>query len=123
MSDESAVPNEPTISNIIQYDDFAKIDLRVAKVLEASEHPNADRLFVLKIDLGTEQRQLCAGLRGFYEADQLVGKNIIVVANLAPRKLRGEVSQGMLLAGSPEDRAQVIILTTDEDLPPGSKVS
>jgi methionyl-tRNA synthetase len=107
----------------ITIDDFAKVDLRVARVLEAAPHPNADKLIVLKIDLGDEQRQLCAGLRGYYEPQDLVGKDIVVVANLAPRTMRGEVSQGMLLAASTPDRTSVVVLTTERDVPAGSAVS
>jgi methionyl-tRNA synthetase len=107
----------------IQYDDFARVDLRVARVLEAFDHPNADKLIVLKIDLGTEQRQICAGLRGHYEPASLVGRLIIVVANLAPRMMRGQESNGMLLAASPPDHARIILLQPDADIEPGSKVS
>ncbi len=112
-------PQAPTIS----FDDFAKLDLRVAKVLEAHDHPNADRLIVLKIDLGTEQRQLVAGLRGHYEPADLVGRLIVVVKNLAPRKMRGEESQGMLLAASDDDKNQVILLSPEQDIAPGAAVS
>ncbi len=109
-------------SGLISIDDFFKVSLKVARVVEAFDHPNADKLIVLKVDLGTEQRQICAGLRGHYEAASLVGKNIVVVANLAPRKMRGEVSQGMLLAASSEDRSKVILVTTDDSIEPGSSV-
>ncbi len=112
-------PQAPTIS----FDDFAKLDLRVAKVLEAHDHPNADRLIVLKIDLGTEQRQLVAGLRGHYEPADLVGRLIVVVKNLAPRMMRGEESQGMLLAASDDGKNQVILLSPERDIAPGSAVS
>ena len=108
---------------MITFDDFAKLDLRVAKVLEACEHPNADRLLILKIDLGTEQRQLVAGLKGYYQPDDLVGRLIVVVKNLAPRKMRGEESQGMLLAASDEEKSQVILLSPSADIPPGARVS
>ncbi len=107
----------------IQYDDFAKVQLRVAKVLEASNHPNADKLIVLKVDLGTEQRQICAGIRGQYTPEQLVGRNIVVVANLAPRMMRGVESNGMLLAASNADHTRVILLSPDSDIEPGSVVS
>lgn len=107
----------------ITIDDVAKLDLRVARIIEAGPHPNADKLLLLKIDIGTEQRQICAGIRGFYEPEQLVGKNIIVIANLAPRTMRGEVSQGMLLAASTADRSDVVVLTTEHDIAPGSSVS
>ncbi|MCG3137849.1 MAG: Methionine--tRNA ligase [Phycisphaerae bacterium] len=116
-------PTAPAAPAVITYDDFAKIDLRVAKVLHAQPHPNADKLLVLKIDLGFEQRQICAGIVGHYTPEQLVGKNIVVVANLAPRKMRGEVSQGMLLAASNSDHTRVIVLTPDQPIEPGSKIS
>ena len=112
----------PGVVDTITIDDFLKIKLRVGRVLEAAAHPNADKLIVLKVDLGDEQRQLCAGLRGFYEPEQLVGKDIVVVANLAPRMMRGLESQGMLLAASSADRGQVIVLTPDGDIAPGSTV-
>ena len=107
----------------ITFDDFAKVKLRVGRVIEANEHPNADKLLVLKVDLGDEQRQICAGIKGFYTPDQLVGKNLILVANLAPRMMRGVESNGMLLAASSADRNKVIVLTTDADIAPGSAVS
>jgi methionyl-tRNA synthetase len=119
---EAIMAEEPQSPQIIQFDDFAKLDLRVARVVEAVEHPNADKLFLLKIDLGSEQRQLCAGLRAHYTAEQLVGKSIVVIANLAPRKMRGEVSQGMLLAASDDGKDQVILIGVDGDIAPGSRV-
>jgi len=119
MADESPAPRTDTIN----IDDFLKVKLRVGRVLEAGPHPNADKLIVLKVDLGDEQRQLCAGLKGHYEPEQLVGRNIIVVANLAPRMMRGMESQGMLLAASTPDHSRVILLTPDADIPPGSAVS
>jgi methionine--tRNA ligase beta chain len=99
----------------INYDDFVKIDLRVATVVECTPHPNADKLLVLQIDLGTERRQICAGLRQHYQPEQLVGKQIIVVANLAPRTMRGEVSNGMLLAATDKGDGRVIVVTPDEN--------
>ena len=107
----------------IGFEDFVKVDLRVARVIEAFDHPNADKLIVLKIDLGTEQRQICAGLRGHYDAASLAGRPIVVVANLAPRMMRGQESQGMLLAASPEDHSRVILLAPDADIAPGAKVT
>lgn len=116
-----------TFKPTIQYDDFAKLDLRVAKILEAAPHPNADRLLVLKIDLGCETRQLIAGIRGAYEPEALIGKSIVVVANLAPRKMRGLESQGMLIAAVPAEetgeKTDVVLLTIDKDVPPGSGCS
>jgi len=109
--------------NKIQFEDFAKVQLRVARVLEAYDHPKADKLIVLKLDLGTEQRQICAGLRGHYEPASLVGRNIVIVANLAPRMMRGIESNGMLLAASNADHSRVILLTPDADIEPGAVVS
>lgn len=108
---------------MITFEDFGKVHLRVGKVIEAAAHPNADKLLVLQVDLGTEKRQICAGIRANYAPEQLVGKNIILVANLAPRMMRGLESQGMLLAASNADRSKVIVLTTDADIEPGSTVS
>jgi len=107
----------------ITFDDFAKIKLRVGKVIEAGPHPNADKLLVIKVDLGDEKRQICAGIKANYAPEQLVGKNIVLVANLAPRMMRGVESQGMLLAASNSDRSKVIVLTTDADIEAGSAVS
>jgi methionyl-tRNA synthetase len=107
----------------ITFDDFARIDLRVARVLEARPHPNADKLICMQIDIGDGQRQIVAGIRGYYQPEDLVGKLIIVVKNLAPRTMRGETSEGMLLAASNEDRSQVILLTPMADIAPGAKVS
>ena len=114
---ESAKKPEITI------DDFLKLDLRVATVKSCEPHPNADKLLKLQLDDGTpDGRQICAGLRGIYEPDQLVGKQIVVVANLAPRKMRGEVSQGMLLAASDDDRSNVAVVMPMSEIAPGSSV-
>lgn len=113
-----------TTGSIINYDDFAKLELRVATVLECKPHANADKLLVLQIELGNgERRQICAGLRNHYEPEQLVGKQIVVVANLAPRQMRGETSQGMLLAATDAATNRVIVVTPGEQVAPGSKVS
>lgn len=119
---------------VIPFEDFAKVDLRVAKILHAENHPKADRLFKLQLDDGSgTPRQICAGIRDYYKAEDLVGRLIIIVANLAPRVIRGEESRGMLLAASdlPKDAAaadpnavrKVIILKPDADIAPGSIVS
>ena len=107
----------------ITFDEFCKVQLRVGRIVEAADHPNADKLLVLQVDLGDYRRQLCAGLKGHYTPEQLVGRNIVVVTNLAPRTMRGLESQGMLLAASNPDHSQVILLTAAEDIAPGSTVS
>lgn len=88
------------VSKTIKYEDFAKLDLRVATILDAQPHPDADKLVVLQVDLGSEKRQIVAGIKKYYACDQLVGKQIIVVTNLEPRALRGVTSHGMLLAAT-----------------------
>lgn len=118
---------KPTIT----FEEFAKVDLRIAKIVHAEAHPSADRLFKLQLDDGSgTPRQICAGIRENYSADQLVGRNIVIVANLAPRVIRGEESRGMLLAASnvPKDAAagqarSVVFLTPEKDIGPGSIVS
>ncbi len=111
--------NAPTPAKI-SIDEFRKIDLKVATIKAAEAHPNADKLLVLQIDIGGEQRQICAGIRNSYTPEELVGKQIIVVANLETAKLRGMESQGMLLAASDEDR--VIIMTPEKPVQVGAQV-
>ena len=122
----AAPPAAPAGKPTITYDDFTKLDLRVARVLEANPHPNADKLLCLTVDLGTEKRQIIAGIRAYYAPEALVGKEIIVVTNLQPRKMRGLESNGMLLAASAMSEGQlrdVVVLMPDKDVPPGSTVS
>lgn len=113
----------------IEFDEFAKVDLRIARITQAEAHPNADRLLKLQLDDGSGQpRQICAGIRGHYEPESLVGRHIVIVANLAPRKIRGEESRGMLLAASDAPKEDggdrsVILLTPMTEIAPGSIVS
>ena len=108
--------------SVITIDDFRKVELRIATIKSAEPHPNADRLIVLQVDLGgDEQRQICAGIRNHYTPEDLIGKQIVVVANLETATLRGMESQGMLLAAS--DDGRVIILTPEKSVQAGSKVS
>jgi methionyl-tRNA synthetase len=92
----------------ITIDDFAKVELRVAQVLVAERIPKADKLLRLEVDLGYEKRQILAGIAQFYEPEKLIGRKIVIVANLAPRKMRGLESNGMLLAASLPDGAPVL---------------
>jgi tRNA-binding protein len=114
---------ETTTPETITYDEFVKLDLRIATVLDCQPHPNADKLLVLQIDIGTEKRQICAGLRQHYPPEQLIGKQIVVVANLAPRQMRGQISQGMLLAATDAIGGKVIVLTPDSPEPAGGQVT
>ena len=118
-------PAAPQGKATITYDDFVKLDLKVGKIVEVREHPNADKLLCMTVDLGSEKRQIIAGIRGHYSPEALLGMEIIVVTNLAPRKMRGLESQGMLLAASSGegDARSVVVLTPQRELPPGSPVS
>ncbi|MFQ5590475.1 MAG: methionine--tRNA ligase subunit beta [Phycisphaerae bacterium] len=107
----------------ISFGDFTKVHLRVGRVVEASDHPNADKLIVLKVDLGDELRRICAGLRGHYTAEELLGKNLVILTNLAPRIMRGIESEGMLLAAVSADRRRVVVLSPESDIEPGAAVS
>ena len=126
MTDETAPqpaappPAAPT-SNEITIDDFLRVELRVGTIRTAEPHPNADRLVVLSVDVGEEQeRQLVAGIRACYSPESLVGRQVVVVANLKPVKLRGVESRGMILAAS--DDSGIHVLTPDAATAPGSRV-
>ena len=106
---------------LVDISDFKKIKLVVAEILEADRIPGSEKLYKLKIDIGTEKRQLVAGIARHYSVDELIGKKIVVIKNLKPAKLMGEVSQGMLLAASNGDKLS--LLTVDNDIPPGSTIS
>jgi len=105
---------------MITFDEFKKLQIKTAKILDVREHPSADRLYVVDIDLGEEKRQIVAGIKNHYSPDELIGKNIAVVVNLEPATIRGVESQGMLLAASSDE--SLSILTLEKDLPPGSAV-
>jgi methionine--tRNA ligase beta chain len=106
---------------MLTIDDFRRLDLRVATIIAAEPHPNADRLLVLRVDLGSEQRQLVAGIRAHYEPAALVGKQIVVVANLEPATLRGVESQGMLLAAS-DAEGRLALVTPEKPVSVGATV-
>ncbi len=118
-SNEAATPAESG-PHKISIRKFFQTELRVARVISAERVPNADRLLKLQVDLGTEERQLVAGIAAAYDPESLVGKRIIVVANLEPARIRGVESQGMLLAADLDGRP--ILATFDEDVAPGTPV-
>lgn len=105
---------------MISFEDFKKLDLRMAKILEAEKIDGSEKLLKLKIDLGDEKRQIVAGIAQFYKSEDLIGKEIVVVANLEPKKLMGIESQGMLLAANVND--QPVILIPEKEVPPGTKI-
>lgn len=98
----------------ITYEDFSRLDLRVAEVIECEKMEKADKLLILKVRLAEEeQRTIVAGIAQHYEPAELVGQKIVIVANLKPTKLRGTISEGMLLAASDENRVEVLLVKTD----------
>ncbi|MDR4509775.1 MAG: methionine--tRNA ligase subunit beta [Candidatus Brocadiaceae bacterium] len=107
---------------MITMENFLDIDLRIAEVKSVEPHPNADKLYILKINVGdgNEDRQIVAGIRNFYHQEELVGKRIVIVNNLAPAVIRGIESHGMLLAA--KDENQLAVLTPEKDIRPGSRV-
>ncbi len=105
---------------LLPFDEFARWQLRVARVVAADLHPRADRLLRLRVDVGGEERQIVAGIAAHYRPEDLVGRSIVVVVNLKPARLRGEESRGMLLAAS--DGEVVSLLQPDRELPPGATV-
>ncbi|MDD5449399.1 MAG: hypothetical protein PHO42_02225 [Candidatus Omnitrophica bacterium] len=104
----------------MKLEDFRKLEIKIGKILEVNDHPNADKLYVVKVDLGDSQKQLVAGIKGSYAKEALVGKQIVVLTNIDPATLRGVESQGMLLAAS--DETGISILTTDKPVKIGSIV-
>lgn len=108
------------MAELISIDQFKQAELRTAKILSARPHPNADKLMILEVDVGSEKKQIVAGIRAHYTPEELVGRGIIIVNNLQPAMLRGEESNGMLLAASHENK--VVLLRPDVDLPPGCEV-
>ena len=122
MSEIAPTDVKPEIS----FEDFSKLDLRVATVTAAEAHPNADRLLLIRLDDGTgSPRQVCAGIKAWYEPESLVGRQVVIVANLAPRKLRGEMSEGMILAATSDDGGEetVVLVALDRPIATGSSVS
>ncbi len=107
----------------IKYDDFAKLDLRVATIKKVEDIEGADKLYKLEIEVGKEKRTICAGIKQHYKKDELKGKQIIIVSNLEPRKMKGIESQGMLLAAVSDDHSKVTLISPDKKVDSGLKVS
>ena len=112
----------PAVSAKIGIEDFAKVELRVGQVKSAERIQGADKLLKLLVDIGDEVRQVLAGIAMGYTPEELVGRKVVVVTNLAPRKMRGLESNGMLLAASAGADGKPILCTFAEDIPVGSKV-
>ena len=105
---------------MVSIEEFKKLELIVGQIKEVKEHPNADKLYLVKIDTGSEEKQLVAGIRKSYTKEELVGRKVIVVNNLEPAVIRGEESRGMILAASDENGLSVLSL--DKDIKIGSIV-
>jgi methionine--tRNA ligase beta chain len=105
----------------MDFKDWQNLDLRVAEVLGVEDHPDADKLYVLKIKIGEEERMIVAGVKQHYSKEELIGKKIVVFTNLKPAVLRGVKSEGMLLAASKDDK--VVLLTVDKSIDSGAKIS
>ncbi len=119
--EQKAAPVPPTDEKI-SIEDFAKVEMRVGEVLSAEKVPNAQKLLKLMVDIGTEVRQVVAGLAEHYQPEQLVGMKVVVVANLQPRKLRGVESNGMIVAASVGEEGRPVVATFKEDVPKGAKL-
>ena len=107
----------------ISFSEFKRLQLVVGTVTSVEPHPNADKLYVLKVNLGGEERQLVAGLKSYYEPEQLNGKQLVIIANLEPANIRGVESRGMLLAAQHDDKPEeVVIVAPERPMAPGAKV-
>ena len=121
VSPASTMPAAPAANNKITIDDFAKVELRVGVVKVAERVPKADKLLRLEVDIGTEVRQVLAGIAEAYAPENLVGRKVVIVANLAPRKLRGMESNGMIVAASLDD-GKPVLASFLEDVPVGARL-
>jgi methionyl-tRNA synthetase len=106
----------------ISIDDFAKVEMRVGIVKSAEKIAGADKLLKVMVDIGDEVRQVLAGIAQFYAPEELVGRRVVVVVNLAPRKMRGQESNGMIVAASVGAEGRPVLATFTEDVPAGAKL-
>ncbi len=106
---------------MITIDDFKKLEIKIGKILDVQDHPKADRLYLVKVSLGDKEKQLVAGIKNSYLKEDLLGKQVLVLDNMEPAVIRGESSEGMLLAA--KDSKGIVILTTDREVELGSPVS
>ncbi len=105
----------------VKFEDFKKLQLKIAKVLKVEDHPNADKLYVLTVTTGTEEKTIVAGIKMHYKPEELVGKQVVIIDNLEPAVIRGVASNGMLLAT--KDATSLAVLAPDRDITTGSPVS
>ena len=119
-TEKSALKPETAGPELIGIEDFMKVDLRIGKIVSAERVTKSEKLVKLQVDIGSETRQVVAGIGKSYTPEELVGKTVVIVANLKPAKLMGIESQGMLLAGSSGDA--LAVATFDREMKPGSRV-
>jgi len=103
---------------MVNFDDFSKLDLKIGKILEVSMHPDAEKLYLLKVDIGDKTIQLVAGIKPFYEPEQLENKLIVVLTNLESKNIRGVLSEGMILAA--QDKDDISLIISDKEIAVGS---
>ena len=108
--------------SIVNYPDWEKIELKVAKIEKVEDIDGADKLYKLTVNLGDENRIICAGIKKHYKKEELQNKKIIVFTNLAPRTMRGIESQGMLLAAVSDDESQVILISPEKEIEEGARI-
>lgn len=113
---------EKNLAKNVSYSEFKKIELKTAKILAAEQIPEKDNLYKIELDLGSEKRTIVSGLRKYYSVEELVGKTIVLVANLEPKKIGGMLSQGMLLAAVDWDSNKVVLVQPDKEISPGKTV-
>jgi methionyl-tRNA synthetase len=118
----AAPPVAAPAGDRISIEDFAKVEMRVGEIIAAEPIPKATKLLKLQVDIGTEVRQVCAGIAEYYQPEQLVGMKVVLVTNLQPRKLRGVESNGMIVAASVGDEGRPVLATFKEDVPKGAKL-
>lgn len=106
---------------IIKFEDFKKLDLRVAKILKVEDHPNADKLYILTVSTGDSEKNIVAGIKPYYKPEELFGKTIIIIDNLEAANIRGIESHGMLLAA--KDDKTLAVLAPEKEISPGGRVS
>ena len=106
----------------ITIDEFAKLKLKTGEIISCEDHPDADKLYVLKLKLDQEERQVVSGIKDFYKPEDLIGKKVVVITNLKPVKLRGVESQGMVLAAEDKD-GKLSLVSTLEDIKSGASIS
>lgn len=120
--EESYLKRYNMLEGIVEFTDWKKLDLRVGQIIEVDDIEGADKLYKLVIDIGSEKRTVCAGLKPYYSKDELKDKKIVFFVNLAPRTIRGIESRGMILAAVSEDENKVRLIQADGEIEVGSKV-